>query len=98
MSRGAVRAAGTLAAGSGVGRGGGRAGPAGGRAARLIATLREELRLPVGAIQWYLAAVHGLALSVGAIVGALHTVAQRAEPVVASIAGGDPRQSRAACR
>ena len=45
----------------------------------LIATLREELRLPIGAIQWYLEAVHGLRLSVGAIVGALHTVAQRAD-------------------
>jgi transposase len=51
----------------------------------LIATLREELRLPVERLQWYLAAVHGLALSVGGIVGALHTVAQRAEPVVASM-------------
>ena len=51
----------------------------------LIATLREELRLPIGAIQWYLGAVHGLALSVGAIVGALHTVARHAAPVVAAI-------------
>jgi transposase len=51
----------------------------------LIAVLREELRLPIGAIQWYLAAVHGLRLSVGGIVGALHTVAQRAATVVASI-------------
>jgi transposase len=51
----------------------------------LIATLREELRLPMGAIQWYLEAVHGLSLSVGAIVGALHTVAVRAAPVVAHL-------------
>lgn len=51
----------------------------------LIATLREELRLPIGAIQWYLDAVHGLRLSVGAIVGALHTVAQRVMPLVASL-------------
>jgi len=51
----------------------------------LIAVLREELRLPIAGIRWYLAAVHGLALSVGAIVGALQTVAARAEPVVAQI-------------
>jgi len=44
----------------------------------LIATLREELRLPIAAIQWYFAAVHDLSLSVGAIVGALHTVAAQA--------------------
>ena len=51
----------------------------------LIATLREELRLPVERIQWYLGAVHGLALSVGAIVGALHTVAARAATTVSGI-------------
>ncbi len=41
----------------------------------LIAALRAELRLPVGLIQWYLEAVHGLELSVGALVGALARVA-----------------------
>jgi transposase len=41
----------------------------------LIAALRAELRLPVGQIQWYLGAVHGLELSAGAVVGALHRVA-----------------------
>ena len=51
----------------------------------LIAVLREELRLPIAGIQRYLAAVHGLALSGGAVVGALHTVAQRAAAVVAGI-------------
>lgn len=51
----------------------------------LIASLREELRLPIERIQWYLAAVHGLSLSVGAIVATLHTLAARAEPVVAQI-------------
>lgn len=51
----------------------------------LIATLREELRLPIAGIQWYLAAVHGLRLSVGAIVGVLHTVAARAAPLVAGM-------------
>jgi transposase len=51
----------------------------------LIATLRETLRLPIERIQWYLDAVHGLRLSVGAIVGALHTVADRAAPVVSGM-------------
>lgn len=51
----------------------------------LIAVLREELRLPIGAIQWYLAAVHTLRLSVGGIVGALRTVAERAVPLVAGL-------------
>lgn len=48
----------------------------------LIATLREEWRLPIRAIQDYLQTVAGLRLSVGAIVAALHLVAQRAAPVV----------------
>lgn len=51
----------------------------------LIAVLREELRLPIAGIQWYLGAVHGLRLSVGGIVGALHSVAARAAPVVADL-------------
>jgi transposase len=51
----------------------------------LITVLREELRLPIERIQWYLAAVHGLRLSVGAIVATLHTVAARAAPVVAQL-------------
>jgi Zn-finger nucleic acid-binding protein/uncharacterized coiled-coil protein SlyX len=51
----------------------------------LIAVLREELRLPVERIQWYLAAVHGLHLSVGGIVATLHTVAARAAPAVEQI-------------
>ncbi len=51
----------------------------------LIAVLREELRLPIERIQWYLATVHGLHLSVGAIVATLHTLADRAAPVVAQI-------------
>jgi len=54
----------------------------------LIATLREELRLPIAGIQWYLEAVHGLRLSVGGIVGALHAVAARAAPVVAGLREG----------
>jgi transposase len=51
----------------------------------LITVLREELRLPIAGIQWYLQAVHDLALCVGAIMAALHTVAARAAPVVAGI-------------
>ena len=42
----------------------------------LIATLREEARLPIGAIQWYLRTVHGLRLSVGVIMAAVHRTAQ----------------------
>lgn len=42
----------------------------------LIATLREEARLPLAAIQTYLQSVHGLRLSVGGIVGALEQVAR----------------------
>ena len=37
-----------------------------------IATLREEGRLPIRSIQWYLRTVHQLRLSVGAIVSAIH--------------------------
>jgi transposase len=51
----------------------------------LIAVLREELRLPIRGIQWYLAAVAGLRLSVGSIVAAVHTLAARAAPVVAGL-------------
>jgi hypothetical protein len=42
----------------------------------LIATLREEGRLPVRMVQWYLEVVHQLPVSVGAIVAACHTVAR----------------------
>ncbi len=48
----------------------------------LIATLREEARLPIGAIQWYLRTVHGLRLSVGAIMAAVHRTAQKAQAAV----------------
>ena len=51
----------------------------------LIAVLREELRLPIARIQWYLATVHGLALSVGGIVAAVQTVAAQATRVVAGL-------------
>ena len=49
----------------------------------LIAALREEGRLPIRTIQWYLQTVHQLRLSVGAIVRTLHQVAQQAQPAVA---------------
>ena len=50
-----------------------------------IATLREEGRLPIRSIQWYLCTVHQLRLSVGAIVSAIHQTAQQAQPAVAAI-------------
>jgi transposase len=51
----------------------------------LIAVLREEARLPFAAIQQSLRTVHGLDLSLGALVGAVQRVAARATPVVAQI-------------
>jgi transposase len=62
----------------------------------LIVTLREEGRLPVRTIQWYLRTVHGLSLSVGEIVGLLHHTARQAQPVVAAI-GEQVRASPAVC-
>ena len=44
----------------------------------LTAALLEEAKLPFRIIQWYLDTVHGLRLSVGAIVVATHRVAQKA--------------------
>ena len=57
----------------------------------LIATLREEGRLPIRSVQWYLDTVHQLRLSAGAIVSAIHRTAQRAQPAVAA-PGPHPRQ------
>ena len=51
----------------------------------LIVTLREEGRLPVRSIQWYLQTVHQLKLSLGAITDVIHATAQRAQPVVAEM-------------
>ena len=51
----------------------------------LVATLREAGRWPLRTIQWYLATVHGLALSVGALVGALKQVATAGADAVAGI-------------
>jgi hypothetical protein len=50
---------------------------------RLIAVLREELRLPIRAIQWHLATLAGLSLSVGAITRGLAQVAARGAGAVA---------------
>jgi transposase len=55
------------------------------RLVSLIATLREEARLPLGVIQWYLRTVHQLRLSVGAIVAACRRVAERGRAAVVQI-------------
>jgi transposase len=54
-------------------------------AVSLIATLREEGRLPIATIQWYLRTVHRLRLSQGAIVDVLRQVAHRGRPAVATL-------------
>jgi len=59
-----------------------RLGP---RLTSLIVTLREEGRLPVQVIRWYLGAVHRLRLSVGAIVRLCHQVAARGQGTLAQI-------------
>ena len=51
----------------------------------LIAALREEARLPWRTIQWYLDTVHGLQLSLGALVDATGKVAGRAQSELAGI-------------
>lgn len=53
--------------------------------ASLVAHLRTALRLPVRAIQRYLADLHGLRVSVGELVELLHRVAAHAAPAVAQI-------------
>jgi hypothetical protein len=54
----------------------------------LIATLRAELRLPIKLIQWRLRTLHGLALSVGAIVAILQRAAARGRAAVERIQAG----------
>ena len=46
---------------------------------------REEARLPVRIIQWYLKTMHQLHLSVGGIVQAIHRAAQQAQPWAAEV-------------
>jgi transposase len=55
------------------------------RLVSLIVTLREEARLPVGVIQWYLRTVHQLTLSVGAIIAVGRRVAARGRAAVAAV-------------
>jgi len=51
----------------------------------LIVTLREEGRLPIRTIQWYLKIVHQLHLSVGGIVLVIRGAAQQAQSAVAQV-------------
>ena len=51
----------------------------------LIAVLREEGRLPLRTIQWYLKTVHQLTLSLGAIVDATRRVADKGQRELAGI-------------
>jgi hypothetical protein len=51
----------------------------------LIVTLREEGRLPIRTIQWYLETVHHLHLSVGAIVAASARAAQQGQDTLEQI-------------
>ncbi|MGZ6322180.1 MAG: IS66 family transposase [Ktedonobacterales bacterium] len=53
--------------------------------ASLVAHLRTGLRLPIRTIQRYLADLHGLRVSVGALVELLHRVAQQGQPRVRAI-------------
>jgi transposase len=51
----------------------------------LITTLKEEGRLPVRAIQWYLQAYHQLKLSVGSIVAICQRVAKKGKAAIEGI-------------
>ncbi len=51
----------------------------------VIVALREEGRLPVATIQWYLRTFHAVSVSVGAIVGALKQVARAGAAAVDAI-------------
>ena len=63
----------------------GRKGRFGVGVAALVAHLRTVLRLPVRAIQTYLADVQGLRVSVGELVALLHRVAEQGADAVAAI-------------
>ena len=58
----------------------------------LIAALREEARLPLRTIQWYLDTVHGLRLSLGAIVNATRKWLAKPRRELAGILEQRPRQ------
>ena len=51
----------------------------------LIVTLREQGRLPIATIQWYLSTLHGLSVSVGAITAAGQQVARAGADTVAAL-------------
>jgi len=51
----------------------------------LIVCLKEEARMPMQAVKWYLKSVHGLGLSVGEIARLMQEVAKKAEPAVEEI-------------
>jgi len=51
----------------------------------LIVSLREEGRLPIARIKWYLRVFHQLDLSVGAIVDICHQVAEKAKGTIEQI-------------
>ena len=51
----------------------------------VVVTLREQARLPIRTIQWYLRTVHGLDLSEGAIVGMIHRAAEMARQAMAEV-------------
>jgi hypothetical protein len=51
----------------------------------LMVTLREEARLPIRTIQWYLKTVHQLRLSVGGIVQVIHGAARHAQQAAAEV-------------
>ena len=57
----------------------------GGNLVSLIAALREEARLPFRTIQWYLDTVHGLHLSLGAMVDTTRKVAGKARSELSGI-------------
>ena len=51
----------------------------------LVSSLREEGRLPIRTIRWYLRSVHGLELSEGAIVDVVHRVGARAREALGEV-------------
>ena len=51
----------------------------------LVAALREQARLPIRTIQWYLRTVHGLEVSEGTIVGVVHRTAEMARRAVGEV-------------
>lgn len=67
------------------------------RVAALVAVLRTKLRLPLAQLQWLLAQLWGLRLSVGTLCALTMEAAQAARPVYAAVLA-EARQSRAPSR